>query len=852
MRRAPKIISIVLAAIAGLALLGILTVGGVYLYVAPSLPSVGVLKDIHLQVPLRVYTRDGRLMAEFGNKRRVPLAYDQVPKRVIQAFISAEDERFFEHSGVDFKAILRAAISLALTGKKEQGGGTITMQVARNFFLTRQKTYSRKIREIFLALRIDRELTKKDILDLYLNKIYLGEGAYGIGAAARVYYGSDVAHLTLAQIAMIAGLPRAPSADNPLASPKRALARRAYVLGRMHVHGYIGDAAYKRAMQAPVTATYHSPTITVHAPYVAEMVRRRMVHRFGKDAYTAGYSVFTTLDSRLEPLAQKALRKGLEAYTRRHGFRGAAAHIALPTAGNPAAWEKLLTHSPVGMLDPALVLKVHGRKARVYVKSVGVVTLSWEGMKWARPYIDANHEGPRPQQASDILKPGDVVYVEHVKHGKHGKQSTWMLGQLPKVQGALVSLDPFDGALVALAGGFDFHLSKFNRATQAVRQPGSSFKPFVYSAALEDGFTPATVVDDTPVVVANRSLDAVWRPQNYAGRFNGPTRLRVALAHSLNLVSVRILQRIGIPYAVNYLKRFGFRANKLPHNLTLALGSASVTPMQMARGYAVFANGGRLIGPYLIERVLSSQGKVVYQAHPALACVACQRGGAAAARGGKSAGKSSARVAARKTPGGGRAARQPGHRGGAHQKAASAAVPSMRKPERARAPRSVRIARQAITPQNAYMIRDMMRDVIRHGTGRRARALGRTDLAGKTGTTNNFSDAWFGGFNPNLVTVAWVGFDKLQTLGRYEEGAHAALPVWINFMGPALAGVPNQPDPAPNGIVTVRIDSVTGLLAGAGDPNAMFEIFRVGHLPPKGFTVGRHGKKKKKKDNSLF
>lgn len=810
MRRPFKILAWCLVAGFGAVLLGLVGLGAAYLYVAPELPSVAALKDVRLQVPMRIYTRDGQLMAEYGTKRRVPLGYQDIPPLMIDAFMAAEDDRYFEHPGVDYQGMARAVAHLLLTGSKGQGGSTITMQVARNFFLSRKKTYIRKLREVFLALKIDSELTKEEVLDLYLNKIFLGERAYGVGAAARVYYGTDVWHLNLAQIAMIAGLPQAPSL-NPVADPKWSLRRRSYVLGRMRALGFINQSAYERAMRQPITASYHGEHVAVSAPYVAEMVRDAMVDRYGDGVYTDGYQVTTTLDSRLQPLAVKALRGGLEDYGHRHGYRGAAAHVDIPADAGPDQWRALLNgHYGYGGLEPALVLAVAGQSATAYVPAVGQVDIGWAGLKWARPFLNVRAVGASPKTAADVVKPGDVIYLQQTDKG-------WQLAQLPHVEGALVSMDPVDGAIVALAGGFDFNLSKFNRATQALRQPGSAFKPYIYTAALADGMTPATVVNDAPVVVADQSLEDIWRPENYEHGFRGPTRLRVALVHSLNLVSIRVLRRIGIDYAIDYLQRFGFGPGQLPHGLSLALGSASVTPLQMARGYSVIANGGFLIEPYFIQRITdSTSGRVLYEANPAVACEACEERDHGPGTGGPPASQ-------------------------VPRVAASAAQPAMPQPATGVAPATappqpappVRIAKRSLSPQVDYQITSMMRDVVQHGTGRQALRLGRGDLAGKTGTTNDYNNAWFGGFNTNLVTMAYVGYDQVKTLGFGETGARAALPMWIDFMGPALHGAPEHPFLQPPGLVTVRINSHTGLRTEPGDPDAMFETFRVGHVPPE-------------------
>jgi penicillin-binding protein 1A len=779
----------VIAALLGLFGLGLVGLLGAYLALAPGLPSVEVLKDIRLQVPLRIYTRDGRLLAVFGEKRRIPLEYAQIPKPMVDAFVAAEDENFWQHPGVDLQGVLRAGVHFATTGEKTQGGGTITMQLARNFFLTPEKTFTRKMREAFLAFRIEHQLEKQDILALYLNKIYLGNRAYGVGAAAEAYYGTDVAHLTLAQTAMIAGLPKGPSTDNPLVNPERALARRGYVLGRMLSDGYISKQQYDQAMAEPDDASYHEPTAEVDSPYLAEMVRNYMVDKYGDEAYTAGYSVVTTIDSRLQPLAGKAVRDGLLAYDQRHGWRGPLGHVELPPNAGDAQLEKLIQdRDHVGGLYPAVVVKVEAQSARFYAEGAGSVDVAWDGLKWARKYLNASGMGPAPKAATEFLAPGDVVYLRRVD------AATWTLAQVPTAQGALVAVDPVDGAVVALVGGFDFGASKFNRAVQAHRQPGSSFKPFVYSAALENGFTPATVVPNAPVVVNDAKNGNVWRPGNYEGDFSGPTRLRSALAHSLNLVSVRILQQLGVDKTIQYDSNFGFAPEALPRDLTLALGSASLEPLEMARAYAVFANRGYRVTPYYIQTVLDGAGQVLFQATPDIACDSCK-------------------------------------------------LPEQGDP----ATGMPQAAPQVITPQNAWLMTNMMQEVIKSGTGTLALSLNRPDIAGKTGTTNDFTDAWFDGFTSHLVAVVWVGNDQpSQTLGNGEQGALAALPIWMSFMGPALSGVPIPKDifPRPFGIEEARIDPNTGLLVSADDPDSIFEYFETGHLPQK------QADKKKQPDGS--
>jgi penicillin-binding protein 1A len=746
----------------------------VYVKVEPQLPAIEVLKKVQLQEPLRIYTRDRQLLAEFGDKRRTPVQVAEVPPAMINAFLAAEDDHFFEHSGVDIPGLLSAAFELVRTGKKRRGASTITMQVARNFFLSSEKTYWRKVTEILLALRIEGSLSKDEILELYLNKIYLGHHAYGIEAAAQVYYGKHIGELTLAQMATIAALPKAPSRINPINSPKDTVDRRNYILGRMHQLGYIEEDAWKLAVAEPDDAKLHKFKAEVGAAYLTEMVRNKLVKRYGTSVYTSGYQVITTLNVASQAAANAAVHKDLLDYSRRHGYRGAEAHINLDEH-EAGTWPALLKdYRVVGGLQAGLVIGVDEQTAEILTAEQSTVQLGWEGLSWARPYLGVNRLGKSPKQAADVLKVGDVVRLRQQDDG------SWMLEQLPRVEGALISLRPTDGALQALVGGFDFRRSKFNRATQAKRQPGSSFKPVIYSAALEKGFTPASMINDAPVVFDDPKLESTWRPENYSGEFFGPTRLREALYRSRNLVSIRILRAIGASYAAEYAERFGFVAAELPKDLTLALGSATVTPMQMARAYAVLANGGYLVEPYFIHAIYDAAGKEIFSANPAIACPQC---------------------------------------------------PPMMESINTLEEEPVKLAPQVLTPQNVWLMTSMMRDVIQRGTGRKAHVLGRADLAGKTGTTNDQKDAWFSGFNHALVTTAWVGFDKLEPLGRGETGGRAALPMWINYMAVALKGIREQKLEPPEGLVTVRIDPATGLLAGSGQTDAIFETFREANVP---------------------
>jgi len=728
-------------------------------------------------------------MGEFGEMKRTPLKFTEIPDLMVKAVLAAEDDRYFSHPGVDYQGLLRAVWSLVTTGEKAQGGSTITMQVARNFFLSSEKTYTRKLSEILLALKINRELTKEEILELYLNKIYLGNRAYGIAAAAQVYYGAELKNLSVAQIAMIAGLPKAPSRFNPIADPARALERRNYVLRRMHELGYINNEIFKAGLAEPDNSTLHALDIEIEAPFVAEMVRNAALELYGEDAYSTGLKIYTTLDSRLQEAGNSALRTGLVDYETRHGYRGPVQHVKLSAQAGEQEWrDALKKFSMIGKLPPALVIGKKGPVLSAVLANGEKISLPADGVAWAAS--PENNSAPTTNAAA-ALKVGDIIRVQSLPANQ------WRLAQVPKVGGALVAVRPGDGALVSLAGGFDFGQSKFNRVTQAVRQPGSSFKPFVYAAALERGYTPATLINDAPLVFGDNTDtpdSEVWRPQNFSGEFLGPTRLREALVFSRNLVSIRLLQAIGIDYALAYTERFGFKTKAWPKNLSLALGSVSVTPLEMAKAYTVFANGGYQVQPYYIERIEDAHGVVLMQAKPAKVCPTCPE-------------------------------------------------PAVNPPQNSARATSAAIAVEAanavrvISPQNAYLMTSMMRDVVRRGTAKRAMQLGRQDLAGKTGTTNDQRDAWFAGYNDSLVTVSWVGFDTPQSLGNQETGGSTALPIWINFMAVALKDVPENSFEQPEGLVSVRINPETGLLAGAGAPDAIFEVFPENALPDKDSDV---------------
>lgn len=785
-------------------LLGAATVGVTYLIFAPELPDVETLHDVQLQVPLRVFSEDGKLLGVFGEKRRIPITVEEMPDCMKQAFIAGEDARFYEHPGLDYQGIIRAVWSLATTGERTIGGSTITQQLARNFFLTSEKTFTRKIKEAFLAVKIERELDKDQILELYLNKIFLGYRAYGVGAASEVYYGRSPGQLTLAQCAMIAALPKAPSRINPITSPERALERRNYVLGRMLELGYIDQARHDQAVREIDRATYHGAIAEISAPYVAEMVRVEALSMLGSKAYTGGYQVVTTIDSRLQTAANLAVSNGLEEYDQRHGFRGAEDHVDMADRVTTEHWQDALApFRPVSGLEPGLVIEVEEELALVYLRNGQTVALSLEDMRWAAPFIDRDRKGKEPKSVEEIMTPGDVIRARLHNDGN------WKLGQLPEVESALVSLNPQTGDIKALVGGYDFARSKFNRVTQGRRQPGSSFKPFIYSAALEKDFTVASLVNDAPIVFEDAELERTWKPQNFSEKFYGPTRLREAMVNSRNLVSIRLLRSIGIEYAREYITRFGFEKDELPANLSMSLGSASLTPLSMARAYAVFANGGYLVTPQYIRTITDMNGAVVYRTLPAVLCGDCETGESEAP---------AEPVAERQEP-----AFRPLEIGEDRNTEIADELLSMPKSN---------YAEQTITAQNAYLVRSMMMDVVRRGTGVRAMQLGRRDLAGKTGTTNEQRDAWFSGYNDQLVTSVWVGFDNHDPLGRRELGGRAALPVWIEFMAAALAGVEEQQPEIPDGLAQARIDPETGLLSPLAGEGTIMEIFQAGKLPP--------------------
>lgn len=721
----------------GLVCAGLVAFAAVMAY--PNLPSLEVLKDYRPKVPLRVYTEDNVLIGEFGEERRAVVSINAVPKLMKEAILSAEDERFYEHGGIDYQGVLRAAWINAIHGGSRQGASTITMQVARNFFLTKEKTLTRKFNEALLSFKIEHSLTKDEILQLYMNQIYLGQKAYGFAAASQVYFGKPLDKLSVAEMAILAGLPKAPSSYNPVVNPTRAKQRQLYVLHRMRVLGYLTEAQYQAAVAEPIKVRHERHDYPVKAEYLAEMVRQDMYDRYKEDAYTKGYKVYTTLRWADQVAAYQSVRKGVLNYDERHGYRGPEKYVDLPDSDSKLD-DILDDFDKSENILPAIVLKASPHIVKAYVKGVGSVSIGPDGLKRAKKVLEE-----KPSR----IRPGAIIRVEMDAKNK------WQITQLPTAEAALISVDPKTGAIRALVGGFDFNLNQFNHVTQAWRQPGSSFKPFIYSAALEKGFTPASIVDDAPLVFTAAQTGSVpWEPKNYEGTYAGPMRIRVALAESKNLVAIRILQAIGTNYAQDYITRFGFDPKMHPPYLTMALGAGSVTPWQMAGAYSVFANGGYKINPYYIDRIEDQSGHVLAKSSPV---------------------------------------------------AAGAAGTS-----------------PVIDPRNAFIMTSMMQDVIKYGTGAHAMQLGRHDLAGKTGTTNDQVDAWFAGFQPTLTTIAWIGYDQPKSLGRGETGAQAALPIWMGYMAKALKGVPEAALTMPQGVVDAKIDPQTGQIVTDGGMDEYF------------------------------
>jgi len=764
---------VVLASLA-LVLAGVAALTVVLIY--PNLPSLEVLTDYRPKVPLRIYSAEKELIGEFGEEKRAVVKIAEVPALMKQAILAAEDDRFYQHSGVDMVGAARAALA-NLQGRRE-GASTITMQVARTFFLTREKTLARKLSEVLLAFKIEAFLSKDQILELYMNQIFLGQRAYGFASAANVYFNKNLPDLTPAEAAMLAGLPQSPSRQNPFVNPKRAQQRQHYVLRRMHELGHLDDAQYKAALAEPLRLNVERrEQFAFRADFVAEMARAVVFEQYGEQSYVSGIRVYTTVRKTDQEAAAAALRKGVIEYDRRHGYRGPEGFVALPAAKDEleeAVDDALQEREPVGDLVPAVVIEASPTRLVAMVKRGDQVVVAADGLKFV---ARALAERGNPERT---LRRGSIIRLQPEEKG------AWSVTQLPKAEAGLVSMDPANGAVYALAGGFDFNSSKFNHVTQAWRQPGSSFKPFIYSAALEKGFTPATVINDAPFVIdAAKTGGQLWEPKNYDGKYEGPMRLRTALAKSKNMVSIRILQAIGPDYAQDYIQRFGFDPKLHPAYLTMALGAGNATPLQMAAAYSVFANGGYRIKPWVVQRIVDSRGETLFEAAPEVAG---------------------------------------------------------------------RDAERVLDPRNAFLMSSLMRDVVKFGTAARAMSLGRQDLAGKTGTTNDHIDAWFAGFHPTLVAVSWIGFDTPAPLGANETGSQAALPMWMAYMARALKGVPEAPLEAPAGIVSAFINPATGMLEPDGRSN-LSEYFFAERLPQSGdeATAARNaGKPTEEVRNQIF
>ncbi|WP_421192343.1 penicillin-binding protein 1A [Aeromonas jandaei] len=785
------------------AVLGVASLIGIYFYIKPQLPDVTALRDVKLATPMRVYSRDGELIAQYGEIRRIPLRLDEIPKPMIDAVLATEDARFYEHPGIDPIGILRAATVWAVSGQARQGASTITQQVARNFFLSNEKTLIRKVKEVFLAWRIEQNLSKDEILELYLNKIPLGYRAFGVGAAAQVYFGKEVKDLGLDEIAIIAGLPKAPSMLNPIRSPERAFARRNVVLGRMLETGKITQAQFDEASKMPIKARYHGAEVTLHAPYLGEMVRQKMVEQFGEDAYTMGLHVYTTVSAERQRAARQALLDGVFAYDMRHGYRGPSEQLW--KAGEPSwDYEQIVAHlAKQPTYDPlmaAVVTKLDDRNATLVLKNGKEAALSWNGIKWARAFITDDRQGYAPKSARDVLKVGARIWVR-----EQGEEL--LLAQIPDVNAALVAMNPKNGALEALVGGFSFELSKFNRVDQARRQIGSNIKPFLYATALEHGYTLASLINDAPINQWDPSKGPMWQPKNSPAVYDGPTPLRLGLAKSKNVMSVRLMRAIGLDTYIDGLTRFGFPRDFISPHEALALGAAEFTPLEVVRGYSVLANGGFLVTPYFIDKVTDSQENTLYQANPAIACTTCEQ---------------------QNDPQQQTVQTAPATEGEGAAPSATAAI-----------------APHTISAQSSFLITDTLSTAIWGGNGwrgtgwRAARDLKRHDISGKTGTTNESRDAWFSGYTPDIVATSWIGFDNHQRgLGRAEFGGGAAQPIWIDFMKVALKNIPEHKMPVPEGIMTVKIDSETGLLATGGGTD---EYFKEGTEPTRYATPTSDG-----------
>ena len=789
-----------------------------FLYLSPKLPSIDELKDTRLQIPLKVISQDLKLISEFGEKKRTPVEFSDLPQNLVDALLAAEDDSFFEHKGIVISGLVRSVVQLALEGRAMGGGSTITMQVARNFFFHKRKEFTRKFNEILLAFRIEEALTKEEIFSLYANKMFLGKTAYGFAAAGQVYYGKSLKELSLAQLAMIAGLPKAPSRYNPIANSERATERRDWILGRMMKLGTITNLEYQTALMETDVATYHGSKSELDADYVAEIVRQEVIAKFGLQAYTEGYTAITTIDSSMQTTGLNALQTGILAYDQRHGYRGAEASVL-----DAELWKTTLRSTRnVGPLAPAIVIAVADDRLTVLAKDSKIYMLNWaDGLKNLRLYKTVDSKTAPISSAEDAFNVGDLIRV------KRGGDGQMKLAQLPKIQSALVALDPYSGAVRTLVGGFDYRQSRFNRVTQAFRQPGSNFKPFIYATALNNGFTTASLINDAPVVFDDVKLEETWRPENDGGKFYGPTRLREGLYRSQNLVSVRLLRRMGIDKTLESLQSFGFDTSEMQPDLSLALGSHALTPLQIATGYAIFANNGFRVDPYILAKVIDRDGNIIYQAAPEVACDPCEPVMSSIASDDTSISEDNIEQQLEKMFG----------------DLSQVSVDQGDNYSWDKVKQSLKIlplpivkpATRVIDPQTAFLIDSMLKDVILRGTGVKAKKLNRVDLGGKTGTTNGPRDAWFSGYSPHLVATAWVGFDDNSMIGRNEYGGSAALPIWINFMQSALAGKPQIIRPQPNEIVMVKIDPKTGTRVAPNQPG-VFEYFKAGTVPPAPYS----------------
>ena len=809
-----------------------------------GLPDAAGIRQIELKVPLRVYSADGLLISEFGNERRIPIDYEDTPKALVNAILASEDDNFFNHLGIDLLGLVRATLANFNSGRSGQGASTITMQVARNFYLTPEKTYTRKIKEILVAIRLENVLEKREILSLYLNKIFLGHRAYGFGAAAEVYYGKTLNELNLAQIAMLAGLPKAPSSYNPIRNPERATIRRDYVLKRMFSLGWITSEAYQSAKSQAVTAKRHARDTGVDAPHIAEMVRSQLIEQYGDNVYWEGLNVYTTINSDKQDAAKTALRSGLQDYDRRHGFRGPIAksdltNIDFETSSDAEThFESVLREFPDSVEQtPALVIDVvpagnasKGDKgsAKLWSRESGFTNLSFNQVRWAKPHIDANRVGDRPAEVADVLSIGDIVYIKPLPETKIGDEADpsegapteqWTLSQIPNVSGSIISLDPRSGAVISLVGGYDFFLNKYNRATQSIRQPGSNIKPFIYSAAIEQGFTPSSMISGAPIVLTDPAHGTRWRPQNYSGKFYGPTRMRTALSKSMNLVSIRLLRSVGIPYARDYAERFGIDMSRFSRSLTMALGAGGVKPLEMISAYAVLANGGYRVKPYFIERITNRNGETIFTAPTADFCDECisdyftlPEAPVNEELTADTIDEAEPIIDAEE---------QPSTLDESEETESEEELPSSYD-----APR-------VMSHANNYLTVNMMKDVITRGTARKALALKRTDLAGKTGTTNDYVDAWFSGFNSQVVTTVWVGFDQPRSMGKGESGSVAALPIWVDYMKTGLADIEQDEEQIPDFIEAGYVDRTTGLRVSKDALSATAEVFVLKEMTPE-------------------